>query len=368
MKSAVRSVPALLLLLPTLLLADTPAAAPATRPVYTLLMPPGMETVTVGPYTAICPPPYKELVRKGLAQITPATRPTTMASDILKNLAASRKLVQDEMVADFNLPAAQVADFLENTLKPALEKVSQFHSTSYIIVASQDEMIALMRGGWHAPLFHYNPLANHVFYSPSVPVTSGVAQDDVVLWNEVKPGESDADTIAGMNLQMHNFEGGFQYVAGQVALLEVRRQLIQFLSEKVVKPLSIPDTEQWFTFGILGVMGSKYGAIITGSSRASMVAAFSSDDPNAAVQSGPLDLLHEFDSRVIKPQYQPLYLEAVSRKGTAVVEKLVESAGDSCILKILTAIRAKMPADGTELVAVIKSQTGVDLTNDLSPK
>ena len=68
MRFALCSVLAAPLLLPVILLADAPASMPATRPVYTLTMPPGMEQVTVGESTAICPAHYVEMVRKGLAQ------------------------------------------------------------------------------------------------------------------------------------------------------------------------------------------------------------------------------------------------------------------------------------------------------------
>jgi hypothetical protein len=370
MRLAVCFVQGLLLMLPAFVLADSanaPATAPATQPAYKLIMPAGMEMVTVGSGTAICPPHYTELVRKGLAQLQPATRPTTMASDILANLAASRGTVQAQIAADFNIPADQVGAFLDGSLKDSLEKVERFHNRIFIIVATQEEMTRVMKTGWHAPLFHYNPLDDHTFYNPSFSLTDAPEQNDLVLWDEVTHGESDADIVDGMNQQLHGFQNVFLEVAGQVAVKEERREFIHFISEKVIKPLNIPSTEDWFNYGVLGAMSSKYAAILTGVSRSAMAAAFSGDSSSNPIQSAPLDLLHEFDSAVIKAQFRPYYLDAVSRKGTAVVEKLVERAGDGCVMKIVNAMRARMPADSVALVALIKEQTGVDLTDDLLP-
>src|ERR1043166_6697076 len=81
--------------------ASKPATAPTTR--YVLLMPPGYEKVTVAGHTALAQPNDLEWVKKALAEVKPATRPTTMPSDVLQKIAANRAAVVKQMVTDLAL-------------------------------------------------------------------------------------------------------------------------------------------------------------------------------------------------------------------------------------------------------------------------
>lgn len=344
---------------------DAPTTAPYVA--YTLIMPPGMKLITVSGHTAICPPQYEEVAQKCLAKVMPATRPTTMASDILEKLANSRAALAREIAADFDIPGDKIAAFLDGTLKPALERGAAIHARVYVLVGTQDQVTALLKRGWHAPLFQYNPLANRTIYEAHVLVDADRPLDDTVLWDEVRPGESDDEIAANMNTELQTYDAGFLFGCAQTALLQVRTKFVTFLSDSVMTPLKMPDSEHWFQLGVTGAMSSKYEAMITGIPRSALAASMSRDSANNPIQSAPIDLLHEFNTSNIKPDYLPYFMDAVSRKGTAVVQKLIDKAGDPAIMEIINSIRAKMPPDNAALVQLIKDDTGVDLTNDLLP-
>lgn len=348
----------------THVLADQPATAPAP---YVFSAPAGMTLFTLAGYTAVAPQHYADLVRAGLGNVIPATMPTTMASDMLQKLAASRQALAAAMVADLALPPEKVAAFLDGPLRTKLRQTDLIHPRFFIIVASQDELTAALKSGWSAPRFHYNPMADATVYDPAIPVALRESQDDIVLWTQVRPGQSDDDICTNMKLQIHNFQTGFAYASSQEARLQGRMQLVSFINDNIILPLKLPDTEQWFGYGVAGVLSSKYESMFTGIPRDTLTTIISSDSANNPIQSAPIDLFHEFDTSTIKPDYLPLYIDAIGRKGTAVVARLVARAGDAAILEIVNSIRAKMPRDNAALVEIIKEDTGVDLTADLLP-
>jgi hypothetical protein len=135
---------------------DTASAAPP----YVLIMPPGMQLITVGDHHVLCPAEYAQGARHGLENLKPMTRPTTTASSILQKLAASRLTLTVEMATDLGLPREKVSAFLDGTMKQKLQEVEDLHANSYVIVATERQLTDVMKSGWHAPMFHYNQLVD----------------------------------------------------------------------------------------------------------------------------------------------------------------------------------------------------------------
>src|SRR3954470_6326733 len=81
-----------------------PAAAPPAKPRYVMTPPPGFEKLTVAGHTAVCEANDAKWVRQALTDLKPATRPTTMPADLLKQVTAARSAVVKQMVADLALP------------------------------------------------------------------------------------------------------------------------------------------------------------------------------------------------------------------------------------------------------------------------
>jgi hypothetical protein len=346
-----------------------PAALATTAPSrYTVMVPAGMQSITVAGRTALCMPDIADAVRSGLGKVKPTQRPTTMPSDILARLAAVRPTLVKEMNTDLLVSPDSVNKFLDENLVLMLKEMSNLHADTYIVVATQDQITAAEKQGWHAPMFHYNQLANQTSYEARITVSTAGAMDDVVLWAAVQPGAS-PDEIAGTVAKVaQDFEGGFVGASSQESLLQSRNLFIGFIAQSVAAPLKLPVNEQWFALGMMGTMSCKYTAEITGIPRLLLVAGVTADNRNNPIKAPQLDLLRPFDPNAVKRQYLPLLVEAISRKASWVVQRMLIQAGDSAMPKIIAALKVSVPADNLGLVKLIHDQSGVDVTNDLLPQ
>ena len=252
-------------------------AAPQSPPppAYTFVLPPGMKPVTVALHRGVSPKEYEQATREGLTKVIPATKPTTTTSDLLQRLSASRLRLIADMTTDLGVSREDATKFLDTTLKPALQIAAAITPKVYILVATQDQVTAAIKGGWSAPLFHLNPLYNHTFYDPRVQVSIDRAMDDVVLWTEVKPGESDTAIADSVARQIEDFDASFPLNTAEFSMIQTRNFLIRFMSERVTSPLKLPVGETWFSLGLLGTMSSKYTSEITGLPRAGLVKSMS---------------------------------------------------------------------------------------------
>jgi hypothetical protein len=291
-----------------------------------------------------------------------------MPSDMLTRLAASRATIIAQMLADLNIPADKTATFLDGPLKKDLAQLASINPKVYVIVATQADVTAAEKAGWHAPLFYYNPMAGQTVYQPNVRVPLDHEMDDVVLWTPVDPSATDADIADALDKTLEDFENGFQQSTFQDALVQTRDEFVRFIAQEVTKPLKLPVDGDWFGLGLLGASSAKYMALVTGLPRADLAAAAASDSNSNPVRPEPIDLMHPIAPSDIKPEYLPYYVDAMSRKGAGAVNYLLDKSGDAAIPKLLTAINAKPPADNAALLQIIQTVTGVNLSPELMPK
>jgi hypothetical protein len=348
----------------TIASADTPTTAPAT---YVFTLPPGLQQAGSGEHFVVFAPDYETVAKDGLAKREVTTRPTTMASDVLDKLAGQRLKLSSEMASDLALPEATVQTFLDGPLKSALEKVKSLHARCFVIVAREEQIRAALKAGWTAPPFHYNPLADRAVYELHYLVTTDQAPDDMVLWCQTQPDEKDDEITKTISQEFRAFDVGFTGVCSENAFLQTQKNLGDFLADKVIAPLKLPESQQWLGLGIEGAMSAKYESRLMGVSRADMVKMNTTEPDNNVIQATQLDLYHGFDTSEIKPEYVLAYMDAVRCKATIVVEKVLEKAGDTAMLEIIHSIQSTPPKDNTALVNIILSDTGVDVTNDLLP-
>lgn len=271
------------------------------------------------------------------------------------------------MAADLAVPEDKVAAFLGDKLGAELGKMADVKPRIFVLVATQEEVTAAMKAGWADPRFHYNPLADHTFYRPNIRITTDRPMDDAVLWAEVQAKSSPADVADAVVKAYQDTEGEFTSAVSNEAMVLTRNLFIQFVGDNVVTPLKLPPTEQWFGLGLMASMSAKYTSAVTGIGRADLLAPLSVENADNPLKSAPLDLLHPLDPAAIKPQYMPFYIDAMSRKATRVLGKLIEKSGDGVVPKLIAALRDKPPADNDALVKTIQDVTGVDLTTDLLP-
>ncbi|MGA2231536.1 MAG: hypothetical protein ABSH22_11600 [Tepidisphaeraceae bacterium] len=347
-----------------------PTTAPAPPPPYRLIMPPGMQQVKVGGRVAICPAAMVAAVTKGLGTVKPSSRPSTMPSDLLTRLAASRATIIAQMSADLNIPQDKVATFLDGPLKKDLTELAGINAKIYVIVATQADVTAAEKAGWHAPLFYYNAMADQTVYQPRVSVPLDREMDDVVLWTPVEASATDADIADALDRTIQDFETGFGESTAEDGLVQTRDDMVRFIAEEVTKNLKVPVDGDWFGLGLLGASSAKYMALMTGIPRGDLAAAAASDSQSNPVKPGPIDLMHPIAPTDIKPEYIPYYVDAMSRKGAGAVEYLLEKSksGDAVIPKLLKAINTQQPADNAALLKIIQDVSGVDLSGELGPK
>ena len=343
---------------------DAPTTTPAP---YVLIQPTNLRQVDVGDRHALCDASVADAVKSALASIKPTTRPTTMPSDLVDRLASSRATLVQQIAADLNLPADKAGKFLDGTVQPALERLAELKPRVYVVVATQDQVTAAIKAGWHAPLFRYNPLAEHTFYLANISIPTEGTMDDTVLWAEIQPGASNQDIAAAVSLAYSNFEGGFADAISNDGMVQVRNLMIKFVTDNAITPLKLPWSEQWLGMGIGGAMGCKYSAPILGISRADLTSALGADNPDNPIRPASVDLLHSFDPTSVKPEFLALYVDAVSRRSTKVIADLLKQSGDGAVAKILTAVAQQHPADNDALLQLIQQTTGVDLTPSMGP-
>jgi|GEM_PF-1269402 len=344
----------------------TATTLPTTR--YTLIMPDGMQVVTAAGRKAICPPEISAAVTKAIIAVPPATRPTTMPSDLLATLDKLHQTFLDQLTGDLSLPQDKVSEFLDKTWKHALEEWANVHPDVYTIVCTQAQLTAVVRAGWHAPLFHYNVLAAQTMYTPRVTVPIGGQMDDVVMWAEIQPKASDDDIALAVNKTVGDYERLFPQSESRNAMLRSQDLLIRFMYDNSIAPMKLPESQSWFGMGVMGAMSAKYTSELVGVPRSTLAVALSSDNPNNPVRSAPLDLLHGIDPSIIRPEYLAPFRDAISRKAAGALQKVLNHSGDSVLPKIFAAIKASPPATNLDLVKMIKDISGVDISSDLAPQ
>jgi len=352
--------------MPVLIAATAAAQTTAPSP-YVFTLPPGMQQAGGGDHFVVFAPDFETVAKDGLAKRTPSTRPTTMASDVLDKLAEQRLKLAHEMAFDLALPESKAETFLDGPLKSALEKVSSLHARCFVIVASEPEVRAALKAGWTAPPFRYNPLADRAAFELHYLVTTDQAPDDMLLWCQTQPDEKDEQILLTIDQEFRAFDVGFDGICSENAFLQTQKNLGDFLTDNVIAPLKLPAPQQWLGLGIEGAMSAKYESLLMGVSRPEMVKMNTTEPANNVIQAAPLDLYHGFDLSELKPEYVMAYLDAVRCKATIVVEKILETAGDTSVLKIIHSVQSAPPADNVGLVKLILDDTGVDVTNDLLP-
>jgi hypothetical protein len=134
-------------------------------------------------------------------------------------------------------------------------------------------------------------------------------------------------------------------------------------------PLKLRRDQHWLAMGVTAYLTAGYTAEITGINKGLWLQDATFESPRTTLLSArSVDLLNPVDESKLKPAAVPHYTLAMRRKAVGVVTAWTAKAGDGAIAKTLVAVRKQAPADGAGLVAVIKEQTGVDLTGEVKAK
>jgi hypothetical protein len=346
---------------------DDRPAPPATRPAHKMELPPGFHVVTVGDRSALCQPQDDSWVKQTLASVSPATRPSTMPSDMIATIGRNRDRLVGEMTRDLGLSDQKTVDqFLDTKLLPELARTAALKPTIYYFVATRGQAADLMAGGWTDPFFHFIRFAHDVSYTPRVILAPDQPMDDLVWWVEIHDGDNTATRQDALSGEVQFFEGN---IAVQVSVLgrnQIEHLIEEFIHVTVMQPLKLPRADDWFDLGASSIFAIKYCALATDDSRAKWTEQLLGppDEPRNYVG---LDLMNPVNPQQIRPEYVMAYESAVLRKGALTVNDLITRAGEASLAKILPVLKANPPATPRDMIKVIQDATGIDLTADLTP-
>jgi hypothetical protein len=344
-------------------LAQPASTAPATREV--LVMPPGFERVTVGEHTALCQPNDTQWVKGALAAIKPATRPTTMPSDLLTRITGNRGEVVKQMVTDLALPDDKAANAIfDDHLLPLLKKMDQLRPPVFFLVCTREKLRDLARNGWGEPRFHYNRVANEVSYDDNVPLSLEHPMGDAVLPALYTDSQSPAQRAENLSKGIAQLDASLLERIAQQAQPMVFGMVAEQIGLTVFEPMKLRSDQHWIGLGITGYLASKYAGELTPTPRDQWLKGMTFEDPRFPVSSKAIDLAHPLELTALRPAAVPYYNQALRRKSVAVVTTLAERGGDGALTKVVTALRTKVPADGPALVKMIQETTGVDLSKE----
>src|SRR4051812_28415137 len=133
-----------------------PASAPTSQPRYELAPPPGFVKMVVGDRMAVADKADEAWVREALTQLSPATRPSTMPSDLATNLNNKRADLVNTIAADFGVKdVAAIQRSIDAHVVPMLRQMQSFKAAIYYMPTTRQKLLAAVKGGWDNPQFHY---------------------------------------------------------------------------------------------------------------------------------------------------------------------------------------------------------------------
>lgn len=346
----------------------TPATAPSVPP-YVLEMPPGYQKIAVGEHAALCLPADAEWVKKALTETKPATRPTTMPADLLKRIADNRAAVVKQMVTDLALPDDKQPNRLfDEEVIPKLKKLEALKAPIYFLICTRENLRELTKAGWGEPRYHYNRLANEASFDDNVVLTLERPMGDAVLPAFYTEKETTETRVKNLSSGMQQLDAGMVERVSQQTQPLVFNLMAEHIGQTYFDSLKLRRDQQWLGLGVTGYFTSKYAGQLTPSPSQRWLDGMTFDDPRFPVSAKAIDLTHPVEEGAMRPIAVPYYNQALRRKAMTVVVKWVEKGGEASLTKVVTAVRAKPPADGVALIKLIQDTTGIDLSKDVAPQ
>lgn len=347
--------------------APTPTTAPARQRVA-MPPPPGFEKVTVGTHTAYCLPTEAAWVKQGLTDLKPATRPTTMPADLVKRATDARPDLLKQMAADLAMTEKEASAVLDEHLLPTLKKLEAMSPPVFFLVITEEKLNEICRDGWGAPRYHYNRVAEKASYDMNVMLSLDQPMDDSVLPAFYKAADAPDVRAKNFAAAVQQLDARLTGMIAQQANPIVFNTLAQHVGMTVFDPLKLGRDQLWLAQGATGYFAAKYAATVTGLPRDAWLQEVSFDDPRFPVGGRSIDLAKPLAETAMKAAAVPYYNQALRRKAIRAVIAWSKDpkGGDASIGKVVAAVRAKPPADGAELLKIVREVGGVDLTKELA--
>ncbi len=332
-----------------------PTTTPTSRPRYVAQIPPlpGFHIIAAGGREAICQASDDDWVKAALLNAGPATKPSTMPSDALHYLEIRHDELARELTADLGLSDQKdVNDFLDNTLRPAIEKIGAIKPRVLYMVASSTQIVDMIKLGWNEPHYHYNRLTGQVGVDQQMQLDANGQMDDFILPcvdDDPKATTKPADAAAiakkqaAMEKAVQATETNFQRVIASNTPGVIYEVFRAFIYDKGIAPLKLSLTEQWFSFGVTEVLSCRYVGELWGVPIQDLITARTQQRPDNPISLASIDALHPMALQYIRSDQVYWYLDALTRKSAAAVNRLVTTDNEDAIGKVIVKLRAIAP-------------------------
>lgn len=340
--------------------ATTGSAGRATsRP--RLVTPAGFVRMEISGRQFMIEPGDEAWVREAVAKVRPATRPSTMPSDVVERLKEGREEFARMVAGDLGVEAEVVGKWVDEKLVPALVELQEVPTAVVTMVSYHDRVRDLMKQGWEVPAFQYNRATNEVYRVPVAAVSSDFDSVDALVPAAFEPKDAVEKRIEKLANELAVVDSDLLEAKGRRGEYLVQVGLIGLVGNDVLSKLELKPDQEWLLAGATGVLTAKYMSHLTGIPRRMIVKAMSSENPRG-LRTSSLDLLHPIDKQNLRREALLPYMDAFRRKSVRAVDDLLLRHGDEVLPKILAAIREKKPATGIDLVKLVQEISGTDPT------
>jgi hypothetical protein len=343
------------------------AKTDATPAPQAAVIPPGYEKITVAGHTALAQPNDVAWVKQALTDTKPPPKAGASPADMIQTLVDKRAALTKQMVTDLALADdKEVNEFLDTKVIATLKKLDEIRPPVMYLITTQEKLRDLTKTGWGEPRYHYNGVANAAAFDDSLPFSIDKPMDETIL--PAFYSDKDGTEVRAKNLAagLQNLDATLAANAARQANPAVFNLFVQFIQEKQMDPLKLKRDQSWLGMGLSNFLAAKYTSVVTNVAKDRMIAELTTEPNLFPVSARSIDLVHPVDESSMKPAAVPYYTVSMQRKATAVVAVWVNQAGEAAIPRTLTALRAKMPADGAALVKTIQEATGADLSKYLA--
>lgn len=343
--------------------AGATSPSPATRP--RLSVPPGFVRVDVGTRRFLLRPDDEAWVRRAAGQAPPATRPTTLPTDILTNIEARRAVFVERLAGDLDVPPSRIEGFLDGVLVPELRELVDQPIASVAMVATRAQYRQALESGWEVPAIRFNRVSGEVLFVQTMVATSDPESAEALVPFLVLDEHTEDQRVAKLAQELSNLDESALRAAAQRAQFILQARLLRFIGGDVLNELKIPQDAEWVVIGITGCLTAKYTSLLSGMSRRAIVEGMTAEPrraPPGYVRAASIDLVTPLDVASLRPNAVVPYLDAVRRKSVAAIEHLLFLHGDELLPRLIRDLRSTPPANSRDVIRRIAQLSGTDLT------
>jgi len=342
----------------------TPATVPTTqRARREAQIPQGFTKVEGEGRAALVEAVDQAWVKERLGAMKPTSRPFVL-NQMLTRVKQQKDELVKQLAADLGVAPETVAAAYDKDVITPLQQMEDLRPPIFYLVSNTDRVKELLKNGWQDPNFYYNRVADAIVMAGAIGVRTDATMDDSII-PAVYPKDANQDGKGkALTEAVASTENDYNKFMDERSKAAVGSGFATLVHELAIKDLNLKDDQRWYGLGVDIILASKYSAPIT--EQPDLVKSMAMDNPRNPLRFTAVDLLHPPANESMNTEAIPFYVDTARRKSTAVIQKLIEGAGAGAIPKTLAAIRTEKPADGPALVKLIQTQTGIDITNDLT--